>query len=380
MKNWFRQITLALIALPLLLAGCAPKQPTQSLKEAFGDMFVFGTALNEGQILGTDTVVLDLIHKHFNSITAENVMKSQYVQPQEGVFEWELSDKFVEFGEKHNMHIVGHTLIWHSQSPDWFFVDENGNDVSREVLIERMRNHIHTVVGRYKGRVHGWEVVNEAILDDGSWRPTKFYQIIGPEFVEYAFRFAHEADPAANLYYNDYNTYKPTKRQGIVDMVKNLQANGVKIDGIGMQGHVNLIFPTMEDFENSLLAFHGLGVDVMITELDITVLPWPTGPVTADVALNMAYNKELNPYAEGLPEDVALELHNRFMDFFNKFIEHQDKISRVTMWGTVDHHSWRNNWPVRGRTDYALLFDRNYAPKPVVQEIINAALAAREVQ
>ncbi len=370
-KNLFALLFFTLSS--FLLNSCQSQQaentPT-TLKDAFKDYFYIGTALNNGQINGTNTQALEVIKEHFNSIVAENIMKSEQIQPREGEFNFSMADRFVDFGTENNMHIVGHTLIWHSQAPAWFFIDENGNDVSPEVLTERMRTHISTLVGRYKGRVHGWDVVNECIVDDGSWRNSKFYQILGEDFVKLAFQFAAEADPDAELYYNDYSMALPGRREGVINMVKNLQQQGIKIDGIGMQGHLGLDHPSLEDYEKSILAFSDLGVKVMITELDISVLPFPRRNVGADISLNIEYNTELNPYVDGLTEEVATQLHDRYLELFQLFIKHKDKISRVTTWGTDDGMSWKNNWPVRGRTDYPLLFDRDYQPKPIVNTLI----------
>ncbi|GAB3527666.1 endo-1,4-beta-xylanase [Pontibacter brevis] len=343
------------------------------LKDAFAGQFHIGTALNTQQIVGRDTAALRVVKEHFNAIVAENVMKSAMIQPREGEFYFDLADRFVAFGEQHNMLINGHTLIWHSQAPRWFFQDSAGNDVSREVLIQRMKNHISTVVGRYKGRVHTWDVVNEAILDDGSWRKSKFYEIIGEDFVKLAFQFAHEADPEAELYYNDYSMFHSGKRAGVVAMVRKLQQQGVRVDGIGMQGHIGLQYPPIEEFEKSLLAFSDLGVKVLITELDLTVLPAPRENVGADVSASFEYQQQMNPYADGLPDSVSEAFNARYLSFFKLFTKHQDKISRVTLWGVNDGHSWRNGWPMRGRTDYPLLFDRNNKPKPVVKSIMQAA-------
>ena len=347
--------------------------PSPTLKEALDGKFYIGTALNTPQITGQDTAALEVVKNQFNAIVAENCMKSGEVQPQEGEFNFELADQFVKFGEQNDMWINGHTLIWHSQAPRWFFTDDEGNDVSREVMIQRMKDHIFTVVGRYKGRVNTWDVVNETILDDGSWRNSKFYEIVGEEFVKLAFQFAHEAAPDAELYYNDYSMAIPEKREGVVRMIKDLLDQGVRVDGIGMQGHVGLDYPALEEFEKSILAFADLGVKVMITELDITVLPSPSDDEGADVSANAAYDKQLNPYAEGLPDSVSSALSERYAAFFNLFLKHQDKIDRVTLWGVNDSNSWRNNWPVRGRTDYPLLFDRNNQPKEVIETIVASA-------
>jgi len=359
----------------VLVANCiaGERESGNSLKDALKGKFLIGVAMNANQITGKDTAGVRLIKQHFNSITPENCMKSEILQPEEGKFDFTLADQYVDFGQKNNMFIVGHTLIWHSQAPKWFFVDKDGKDVSRDVLIERMKNHIYTVVERYKGRVNGWDVVNEAIEDDGSFRKSKFYQIIGEDYIRLAFKFAHEADPKAELYYNDYSMSKKEKRDAVVKMVKNLQSQGVKIDGIGMQGHMTMDFPTLDEEEKSIVAFSGTGVKVMITELDLTVLPSPGTKVSADVALSYEYQKQLNPYPNGLPDSLAQAAHDRYAAFFKLFLKHADKIKRVTIWGLTDGQSWRNNWPVPGRTDYPLLFDRNYQPKPIVETIIKEA-------
>ncbi|PKQ67737.1 1,4-beta-xylanase [Labilibaculum manganireducens] len=358
-----------------MLYGCSKTEVKPvSLKMAVGDRFYIGTALNSDQIVGADTSAIKIIKQHFNAVVAENVMKSEVVQPIEGEFDFNMADKFVRFGLDNKLFITGHTLIWHSQAPDWLFVDKQGNDVSRDVLIERMRSHIHTVVGRYKGIIKGWDVVNEAVLDDGTWRKSKFYEIIGADFVKLAFEFAHEADPEAELYYNDYSMAKKGKREGVVAMVKSLQEQGVRIDGIGMQGHISMDDPTIEDFEKSIVAFSELGVQVMVTELDLTVLPMPNMNAGADIALNFEFQKELDPYANGLPDSMSIKITERYQDFFKLFYKHSDKISRVTLWGVADAQSWRNYWPVKGRTDFPLLFDREYKAKPIVEKIINEDL------
>jgi endo-1,4-beta-xylanase len=351
--------------------SCAqPEEKELTFKDAFEGHFLVGTALNTYQVAGRDSQAIDLTKKHFNSIVAENCMKMAGIHPRENSFFWEEADAFVEFGEANNMHIVGHTLVWHSQAGDWVFVDEEGNDVSRDVLIERMRNHIHTVVSRYKGRVDGWDVVNETILDDGSWRQSKWVEIIGPEFVQLAFEFAHEADPEAELYYNDYSVSTPAKRDGIYYMVKDLIDKGVKIDAVGLQGHLTMASPTVNEMEEAIQKLASLGVKTMITELDITVLPWPSEQVTAEVSLNYELEEKYNPYAEGISEEANAALMTKYEDFFAMFLRNSAHINRVTFWGVTDGQSWRNNWPIRGRVDYPLLFDRDYNAKPAVANIL----------
>lgn len=344
-----------------------------SLKEAFAGKFDIGAAINLKQIYGRDEKAKALIASQFNSITAENCMKAMYLQPIEGEFNFRDADRFVELGEKYGLRLIGHTLIWHSQAPHWFFIGKDGKEVSRGVLIERMRKHVQTVVSRYKGRIKGWDVVNEAILDNGDWRQSKFYKIIGEDFMELAFQFAHEADPNAELYYNDFSMFQKGKREGVMRMVRNLQEKGIKIHGIGMQGHLGLDYPSVATFEESILAYSKLGVKVMVTELDISVLPMPGPSHGAEISTIYKYDKTLNPYAEGLPTEVESKLASRYKEFFALFLKHHDKIDRVTLWGVRDADSWKNNWPVRGRTDYPLLFDRNYQAKPFVKDIVEMA-------
>lgn len=296
-------------------------------------------------------------------------MKSYSIHPEENRYDFTLADQFVEFGEAHNMYIVGHTLIWHSQLSYWFCIDENGNDVSAEVLKERMKEHISTIVGRYKGRVKGWDVVNEAIEDDGSFRKSKFYEILGEEYLILAFQYAAEADPDAELYYNDFSMSIPAKREGVIKLVRLLKENGCRIDGVGMQCHIGMDYPSIADYEESIIAYGAEGVKVMITEMDMTALPAAYDNTGANVEDNVEYRKEINPYTDGLPASVSAAWNKRMLEFFRLFVKYEDVIDRVTMWGVTDGDSWRNDWPVRGRTDYPLLFDREYKMKPFVSEL-----------
>lgn len=371
------KVALAISCVGLLLsASCshAEKKGEPTLKEALKDKFLIGTAMDSVQIIGVDTAGVRVIRQQFNSIVAENCMKAEVVHPQPGKYDFTLADKFVEFGEKNQMTIIGHTLIWHSQLPRWFCTDEKGKNVTPDVLKERMREHISTVVGRYKGRIKGWDVVNEAILDDGAFRQSKFYEILGEEFIPLAFRYAHEADPDAELYYNDYSMSNSGKREAVVKMVHALKEQGIRIDAVGMQGHIGMDYPAIEAFEKSMLAFASTGAKVMITELDLTILPIPDKNVGAEVSSTFEYKKEMNPYVDGLPEEKSKEWNDRMGDFFRLFLKHKEIVTRVTVWGVSDGDSWRNYWPVFGRTDYPLLFDRNHQPKPVVATILAEAM------
>ena len=362
-----------MVAGVMVLAVVACKAPAQvdsgmPLKAAFADKFYIGTAMNGQEITGKDSASLDVIKKHFSAIVAENCMKPGPIQPREGEFKWELPDQMVAFGEANNMFITGHVLVWHSQAPRWFFTDSLGNNVSPEVLKERMKTHISTVVGRYKGKVKGWDVVNEAFLEDGSWRKSKFYEILGEEYLPLAFQLAHEADPDAELYYNDYNEWYPGKVEAVVKMIGQLRERGLRIDGVGMQGHLGMDYPKLEEYENAIVAYGNAGAKVMITEMEMSVLPFPDPKVGAEVSASFEYQEKLNPYSAGLPDSMSQAWNNRMGAFFDLFLKYDETVTRVTMWGTSDNTSWKNNWPIRGRTDYPLLFDRNYQPKPFLDK------------
>lgn len=349
--------------------GTAGVTVEKGLKDAVGDKFLVGTALNVWQSGGMDTSAVKIVKRHFNAIVAENCMKMEEVHPADGVYNFKEADKFVNFGIENGLTVTGHCLIWHSQCPEWFFLDEKGNTVSAEVLKQRMKEHITTVVTRYKGKIKGWDVVNEAIVEDGSYRKSKFYEILGEEFIPLAFQYAHEADPDAELYYNDYGMNVKGRRDGVVKMVNQLKERGLRIDAVGMQGHMGMDYPNIKEFEESMLAFAATGVKVMITEWDMSALP--TARQSANISDTVAFKKTLNPYPENLPDSVNKAWNERMAQFFDLFEKHADIVTRVTAWGVTDGDSWKNNFPVRGRKDYALLFDRNYQPKEFVKEIIS---------
>lgn len=354
-----------ILAAALLVASCGAAEE-KGVKDAFEGKFYIGAALNASEIVGADTAGVEILKKHFNSIVAENCMKCEEIHPQEDVYNFTLADKFVEFGEENDMFIIGHCLVWHSQLARWFAYDEEGNYVTPEVLKQRMKDHITTIVTRYKGRVHGWDVVNEAIVEDGSYRKSPFYEILGEEFIPWAFECAHAADPDAELYLNDYGMNVPGRRDAYVKLINDLKARGLRIDAIGMQGHMGMDYPTVEEFETSLLAYAGTGVNVMITEWDMSALP--TVNMGANISDIEEFKASLNPYPDGLPEEVAAVWNERMKAFMDLFLKHSDKITRVTAWGISDDDSWKNGWPVRGRTDYPLLFDRDLEPKPFLNE------------
>jgi endo-1,4-beta-xylanase len=341
-----------------------------ALKSLFTDKYKIGTALSREQIIGAQTSILPFVNQQFNAITPENSMKWERIHPELGVYDFEAADALVEFSNKNGHFFTGHTLVWHSQVPDWVFEHKDGTPLNRAELLKRMEDHINAVAGRYAGKIEAWDVVNEAFNEDGTLRESKWQSIIGDDFMEHAFVMAAKAAPNAKLYYNDYNLYKPKKREGVVNFVKRLQTKGIKIDGVGMQAHYSLTSPELTDIEDSIKAYKALNISVLITELDVSVIPFPDEDnMGADVSLNIELQASFNPYPESLPESVKNELGSRYQALFNIFNRHQDAIERVTFWGVNDGHSWRNNWPMTGRTDYPLPFDRNLKTKSFVSSL-----------
>lgn len=327
-----------------------------ALKEVYKDHFVIGGALNQNQVANPNSKAMELVKQQFNSITPENLLKWQNVHPEPDSFNFHPADQYVQFGETHDMFIVGHTLVWHNQTPDWVFTDQDGKELNRSDLLERMENHISAVAGKYSGKINGWDVVNEAFEDDGSYRETEWYKIIGEDYIEQAFQFARNADSSAQLYYNDYNLWKPEKREAVIALVEDLQSKGIKIDGIGMQAHLGFEDPPVEQVEASIQAFSELNTDVMITELDINVT-------------RTLIEKDIEFEGE-LPDSLQQQLASRYADLFNLFDKHRDKISRVTFWGVNDGQSWLNYRDDDNRKNYPLLFDRENEPKPAFYSVI----------
>jgi len=344
-----------------------------TLKDAYKPDFYIGAAVNAAQFSEKDARGAALIKTQFNSITPENALKWENVHPRLDTYSFDLPDKYVAFGEQNHMFIVGHCLIWHNQIPSDVFRDAQGNLVTREILLQRMRDHIHTVVGRYKGRIHSWDVVNEALNEDGTLRQSLWLKIIGEDYIEKAFQYAHEADPQAQLTYNDYSLENEPKRNGALALIDKLKAKGVPITSVGLQGHDSLTWPSVEQQDATIAAFGKLGVKVVISELDIDVLPRTANQDTADITTNIKANASLNPYVNGLPDSVQKALAQRYAELFGVFLKHRGLISRVTFWGVTDGDSWRNDWPVKGRTSYPLLFDRSGQPKPAFTAVIRAA-------
>ncbi|MES1159122.1 MAG: endo-1,4-beta-xylanase [Bacteroidota bacterium] len=341
---------------------------TPSLRDVFKNDFAIGTALNIRQIEQQDSGAGVLVPQQFNRATPENIMKAEIIHPQWNVFNFDYADKMIEYGNKHHISINGHTLIWHSQLPP--FVRSIQNADSFRLFFT---NHITTIAHRYDGKIFSWDVVNEALDEDGSLRNSIFRQKLGDDYIVEAFRLAGQAAPHTELYYNDYNIEQPRKRAGAVALIKKIQAAGLRIDGVGIQGHWNINSIPFREIEESIAAFSALGIKVMFTELDLSVLPNPWDNNAADVNKKQEYSATMNPYPGGLPDSLQTKLAEGYARLFALFVKYRDAISRVTFWGVNDGQSWLNNWPVPGRTNYPLLFDRNYKPKKAFYEVIRTA-------
>jgi len=358
-----------LIIISFSYKGNAPEDIT--LKETFKDHFMIGAAVNKSQITEDDGFSTPIVKNHFNTITAENELKWESVHPEIDEYNFEPADLIVEFGKKNNMFIVGHTLIWHNQTPGWVFKNDEGEPADRETLLKRIKEHIQKVAGRYKGQIHGWDVVNEALNEDGTLRQSPWMKIIGEDYIAKAFQFAHEADPEAELYYNDFSLENKPKREGAIKIIKKLQSQGIKIDGVGLQGHYKMDWPSAAQLDSTIKDFAALGFKVLITELDIDVLPYKD--ITAEITLNMEMQEKYNPYKDGLPDSMQVSLAQRYKDLFEVFVENKNSVDRVTFWGITDKDSWLNYWPVRGRKNYPLLFDRSGKPKPAFDAVLETA-------
>lgn len=377
-----------------ILAGAAltvnaafAQQPT--LRDAYRDYWDMGVSVNQWQVKADAKSLIkqqdfskdtpadqtkdwETIVRHFNYVVAENCMKCEVIHPKEGVYDFTLADQFVNKARAAGLKVLGHCLIWHSQCAPWFHYDEQGNLVSPEVLKQRMREHIYTVVNHFKGRVQAWDVVNEAFEDDGTLRKSLFYQILGEDYIPLAFRYAHEADPSAELYINDYSMNKASKVEGVARFFAPLIRQGLPVTAIGMQGHMVLEGNNyVEEYEHSIQTIRALGVKTFFSEVDLSVLPNPYGFAGANVSDRFAYRPEMDPYRDGLTADKQREVQDFWVRFFQMLTRHRDDILRVNFWCLSDACSWRNDFPIKGRTDYATLFDRQGQPKPEVQAVIN---------
>ncbi len=403
----------AFFSAAMMLAAAATARPEGApvaLKTAFKDHFLVGTAVNRSMVTGgagfrrnaeQSAKDIALLQEQFNQISPENDLKWQIIQPLEGAngFDFGPADAFVNYGESNKMYVVGHTLVWHSQTPNWVFAGTNpppavtnaapvatattnavgtnrfgrggfggafgrynGPRASRDELLERMHEHIHTVVSRYKGRIKSWDVVNEAIADGPGTnilRSSLWLEIIGPDFIAKAFQYAHEADPDAILRYNDYGLENPAKRKKLITLIRSLQEQKIPIHAIGSQAHVNVSMG-FKAMDQALTEIATLGLPIHITELDVNSATGGQRGFGADISANASATEG------GLVNNVDKELADAYAGIFRAFVKHRDSVKVVTFWGVNDANSWR----AQGKP---LLFDGNSQPKPAFDAVIRAA-------
>jgi endo-1,4-beta-xylanase len=344
---------------PAQTAQPAIQTDIPSLCQALASDFPVGAAIWRPDITGPHS---ELLKKHFNSITPENDMKWEYVEPAEGNFTFGAADALVAFAKTNHMLVRGHNLAWHEQNPKWLFEDVAGHEMqptpeNKALLLGRLRNHIRAVVSHFGDDVYAWDVVNEVIdpTQPDGFRRSPWFRITGTDYIDLAFRTAHEAVPHAKLYINDYDTSNPRKRAFLLKLVQSLKSRGVPIDGIGHQMHINLDRPSINRIADTIQMFSALGVDNQITELDVSV-----------------YDNRDQRYATA-PEDLLVKQGYRYKDLFDVLRELKGKISAVTFWGLADDHTWLTNFPVT-RPDWPLLFDARLQAKPAYWGIVDPQL------
>jgi endo-1,4-beta-xylanase len=335
------------------------KSSVKGLKDYYKDYFPIGAAVTPRQLHGEDSA---LIVNHFNSLTAENAMKMGPIHPRENEYNWRDGDSIAFFAKKHGLRLRGHNLCWHAQAPSWMFTDDKGQTVTKEVLLKRLKDHITTVVNHYKDYVYGWDVVNEAIDDNDTvfYRKSQWYRICGEDFIAKAFEYAHAADPKAVLFYNEYSTENPRKREKMYQMVKKMKESGVPISGVGLQGHWSINNPSREELEKSIQMFASLGVQVQVTELDVSVYAGRQG--------GQLIQGQGRDTATGYTPAMEEPQREKYKMLFDVFRENRDKITGITFWNLSDRYTWLDG---RGRKNYPLLFDINRQPKKAYWDVVN---------
>lgn len=339
---------------------------TLGLKDLYRDDFLIGTLVNVPLLIRQPPELMSILRRDFNALVAENLFKWEYIHPTDEHWHWVYADEFMALGEELGMHRLGHPLVWHSQLPPGLFFDPKGEPLGQSALLGKLENHVTTLVDRYRGRMHAWDVVNEALDTDTDWVPNRWYQVIGADYVEKAFHFAREADPRATLIYNDYDLWQPRKRERLLSMLDDFKRRGVPVDAVGVQGHLRLHHPDLAELETTITAVAERGFRVHLSELEVDVLPQVTDPEAIAFA---EYRPELDPYRDGLPPQVEAALAQRYRDLFARLIGLREHIDRVTFWGITDDQSWKNDHPIPGRTNHSLLFRRDRSAKPAYHAI-----------
>jgi len=359
MKTISQSLILILLIVNLSYSQINKLDSTKGLRDFYKNYFTMGVAVTPQSLKGPEA---DLVIKHFSSLTAENAMKMGPIHPEENRFNWEPADEIVNFAQANRIKVRGHTLCWHNQTPNWLFKDENGNQATKDLVLKRLKVHITEVVSRYKGKIYAWDVLNEAIDDDSTkfMRNTPWYSICGEEFISKAFEYAHQADPDALLFYNDYNTENPGKRKNIYRLLKKLIDAHVPIHGIGLQGHWSIYGPTEKELRKSIELFSSLGLEIQITELDVSV--YPPESVRREKREN-----ETDVFTSEMEQKEV----EQYKMFFKVFREYKDNVSGVTFWNISDKHSWLDTYPVRGRKNYPLLFDQQLKPKKAYWQVVD---------
>jgi endo-1,4-beta-xylanase len=355
-----RTACFSIILLYIALNLQAQQATPGGLKDHYKKYFPIGVAVSAADLKDPQQVALIL--NQFSSLTPENAMKMAPIHPEENRYNWKDADSIVAFAQLHGLKVRGHNLCWHEQTPKWLFRDSVGNQVTKAVLLKRLKDHITAVVNRYKGKIYAWDVVNEAIDDDSTkfLRNSLWYQICGDDFIAKAFQYAHEADPNAILFYNDYNTERPEKRERVYRLLKQLVDAGVPINGVGIQAHWSVYEPEAEDLVATIKKFSSLGLKVQVTELDISIYPWEKNRRALRPGESDAYTPDL--------EKKQIE---KYAEVFKVFRQYRDVITGVTFWNISDKHTWLDNYPVAGRKNYPLLFDQNLQPKKVYGKVVD---------
>lgn len=359
-----------------LVLPAVADEPTapSSLQAKFGPRFVVGVALGGRVPDDYSAAERELILKQFGSVTPENCMKMTAIQPKEGEFHFEQADALVAFAQRNRLQVVGHTLVWakDERTPAWVFLDGD-KPASREMVLDRMRMHIRTVVSRYRGKIASWDVVNE-VLDDGEpyLRPSSWLSIVGPEFVARAFEWAHEADPDALLVYNDYNVELPAKREKLLRLIRDLKEKRAPLGAIGIQGHWELDHVPLRDIENLLTTMKEQGLKVMVSELDLGLVP--RGVWWADGGKNREAIAKTDPLGGGCPPELLERQARQYAELFRIFVDRSDSIGRVTFWDLHDGRSWLNSFPWKHK-EYPLPFDRDARPKPAYNALMDVRIA-----
>ncbi|PTB92538.1 1,4-beta-xylanase [Marivirga lumbricoides] len=335
------------------------EQSANGLHEYYSGYFPIGVAVSPRAL--EDSAQSALILREFNSMTPENVMKAGPIHPSPNQYNWGPADAVSNYAKENDLKLRGHALVWHQQYPGWFFKDENGDQISKDTLYARMKSHITEVVNRYKDVIYAWDVVNEAVSDNSDFvyrQESPYYQIAGEEYLAKAFEFAHAADPQAKLFYNDYNAARPEKVDRIYTLVKKLKDAGVPIHGVGIQGHWSIFEPSEKDLRYAIDKYASLGLDVQITELDVSIYPW---------------EKERRAMKPGESDEFTNELEEKQLKqydmFFHVFRDYKETLTGVTFWNISDQYTWLDTYPVEGRKNYPLLFDQELKPKKAYYKV-----------